>query len=152
MSLVYIGLGSNLGNRLANIKGAREELLMAGGFEIVKMSSVEETAPVDFLEQPSFLNQIILVKTDVSPEELLNLLQNIEKKLGRVKTIPKGPRIIDMDILLYDDLVLDSTGLTIPHPEIKNRDFILKHLLQINPGLADPSTGEAYSSVYDKGE
>lgn len=149
MSLVYIGLGSNLGNRLANITGAREELLKAGSFEIVKMSSVEETAPVDFLEQPAFLNQIILVKTEAAPEELLSLLQSIEKKMGRVKTIPKGPRIIDLDILLYNDLVLDSPALIIPHPEIKKRSFVLKHLLEINPRLTDPGTGERYSTVYD---
>ncbi len=149
MPLVCIGLGSNLGDRNSNIANARDELLNTGEIEIVKGSGIEETEPVDYLNQPLFLNQIILIKTELPPKILLKVLQKIEKKLGRTKTIPKGPRIIDLDILLYDDIIFNSRKLTIPHPEIKKRRFILKHLIEIEPCLADPLTGLLYSDIYN---
>lgn len=150
MSLVYIGLGSNLGDKRANLAKARDELLNIVHVEILKESIIEETEPVDYLDQPAFLNQIILIKTELNPENLLKMLKSIEKRLGRKKTIPKGPRIIDLDILLYDDLVFKSHRLTIPHPEIKNRIFILKQLVEINPSLLDPLTGNCYADFFKK--
>ncbi|MFH0974303.1 MAG: 2-amino-4-hydroxy-6-hydroxymethyldihydropteridine diphosphokinase [Spirochaetota bacterium] len=144
MSLVYVGLGSNLGDRAININKARLELLSKPDITFVKESSIEETDPVDYVNQPLFLNQIILVKTAIPPEKLLKIFKSIEKKLGRKKTILKGPRIIDIDILLYDDLIIKSQTLAIPHPEIKNRGFVLKHLLEIDANLIDPSTGIPY--------
>ena len=149
MPHVYLGLGSNLGNRSQNISNAHRELLLSGSFELLKVSTVEETAPVDYLEQPFFLNQVILVNTNIRPLKLLKTVKKIEKKLGRVKTIPKGPRIIDIDILLYGDYILNSGTLTIPHPEIKNRDFVLKHLIEITPDLIDPLTKKPYSGYYN---
>ena len=143
MALVYIGLGSNLGDRLSNLKRARTEIIN-NNFDIVKESSIEETDPVDFIAQPKFLNQVMLIKTEAAPAGLLQILKKIEKKLGRESTLPKGPRIIDLDILLYDDIILNTDYLTIPHPEIKNRKFVMKHLLEIDPGLADPATGVKY--------
>ncbi len=150
MSLAYIGLGSNLGSRSDTIRRACNELINTGDHFLIKVSSLEETAPVDFLEQPFFLNQIILIKTEADPEMLLKVLKGIEIKLGRKKGIPKGPRIIDMDILLYDDIVYRSPALIIPHPEIMNRKFILKHLLEIDPALVDPVTGIPYREIYEK--
>jgi 2-amino-4-hydroxy-6-hydroxymethyldihydropteridine diphosphokinase len=144
MSLVYIGLGSNLGDRSGNINKARLEILSMQDIKLIKESSIEETEPVDYLTQPLFLNQIILAKTVIPPEKLLKIFKSIEKKLGRKKVVLKGPRIIDLDILLYDDLVFKSHKLTIPHPEIKNREFVLKHLLEINGDLIDPLTGIPY--------
>ncbi|MCP4132989.1 MAG: 2-amino-4-hydroxy-6-hydroxymethyldihydropteridine diphosphokinase [bacterium] len=135
MSLVYIGLGTNLGDRYKNLEAAAACINRDPGIEIIKLSSQKETAPVDYLAQPFFLNQVILAKTAYEPEELLSILQKIEKELGKEVLFPKGPRIIDLDILLYDSIVYTSDRLTIPHPEIKNRAFIIEHLLELNPNL-----------------
>lgn len=147
MALVYIGLGSNLGDRRVNIAKACEELINTGDIELLKESSIEETDPVDYLNQPLFLNQIIIIKTELYPEKILKVVKLIEKKLGRKKTILKGPRIIDLDILLYDNIIYNSRNLIIPHSEIKNRTFILKHLVEINPSLIDPLTGISYADI-----
>jgi len=147
MANVFIGLGSNLDNRLDNIERAKKELIF-NGIEIIGASTIDNTKPVDFLNQPDFLNQVILVETGLKPNDLLKLLQKIEIKIGRKKVILKGPRIIDLDILLYEDIILDIEGLKIPHPEIKNRDFILKHLIEINPDITDPELKIMYKDVY----
>lgn len=148
MALVFIGLGSNLGDRLINIKNACKELLQNSNIFLVKSSSIEETDPVDYLDQQPFLNQIILVKTNILPDKLLKELKSIEISMGRKKTILKGPRIIDLDILLYDNTIQNTRELTIPHPEIKNRLFILKHLLELDPALTDPASGLLYRDIY----
>ena len=150
MSLAYIGLGSNLGDRLSNIEKAKDELVFISGIEIVQESAIEETEPVDFLNQPNFLNQVILIKTDISPIELLRILQDIEIKIGRKKIFSKGPRIIDMDILLYNNITMNTEQLRIPHPEINNRMFVLKHLLEIDRNLEEPGTGIQYWKIYNK--
>ena len=146
MHNAYIGLGTNLGNLQKNLKKAKI-LIMERKIEIKKESSILETKPVDFLDQPDFLNQIIEIETGYSPKELLDILKDIEKKMKRKKTIPKGPRIIDLDILLYDDIIFMSKDLIIPHSEIKNRKFILTHLIELNSGLRDPLSGEYYRSM-----
>lgn len=146
MARVYIGLGTNLGDRPANIKNAGLELIKHKDIDIIKESSIEETDPVDFIDQPKFLNQVILIKTVAAPTALLHLLKKIEKKLGRKTTFAKGPRLIDLDILLYDDIILKTGDLTIPHPEIQNRKFIVKHLIEIDPDIKDPVTGERYDT------
>ncbi len=144
MAVVYVGIGTNLGDRFENIKNAKSELFNTGLVDILDESTIDETEPVDLPDQPKFLNQIILIKTAILPEKLLIILKNIEKKLGRKKTIDKGPRTIDLDILLYDDILLNTADLKIPHPEIRNRGFIIKHLNELNPHLVDPVTGEKY--------
>lgn len=149
MPLVYIGLGTNLGDKNANIIQACSLLTSHEQINIVKSSAIEETEPVDYLDQPSFLNQIMLIETALLPAELLEYTQSIEIEMGRKKIIPKGPRIIDLDILLYGDQIIDLPELKIPHPEIKNRQFILKHLLEINPDLKDPVTGKEYKDIYE---
>ena len=146
MAAVYIGLGTNLGDRHRNLQIAKKELARTETITILHESSIEETEPVDYLDQPMFLNQVILAETELQPLRLLAILKKIEGKLGRERTIAKGPRTIDLDILLYDDMVIHSEELTIPHAEIKNRAFVLKHLAEISPALADPETGEMYKN------
>ncbi len=144
MPRVFIGLGSNLGNREENISKAKK-LLNDSGSAILKESSILETDPVIVLDQPKFFNQIIIIETELSPIKLLENLKSIEISIGRIKTIPKGPRIIDIDILLYNDHIIDKDKLRIPHPEIKNRKFILDHLAELDPDLTDPITGKKYT-------
>ena len=144
MSRVFIGLGSNLGDREANLQTALGMIAAAEGLTLKQVSSVLETEPVDYLDQPFFLNSMAVVETDLSPDELLKTLKDIELKMGRQKTIPKGPRVIDLDIILYGDLVLKSENLVIPHPERFNRFFIVRHLNELDPKLRDPVSGELY--------
>ncbi len=144
MPRVFIGLGSNLGNREENISKAKN-LLIDSGIKILKESSILETDPVIVLDQPKFLNQIIVIETVLSPVELLEKLKSTEISIGRKKSIPRGPRIIDIDILLYNNHIIEEYNLRIPHPEIKNRKFILDHLAELEPDLTDPITGKKYS-------
>ncbi len=150
MALVYIGLGSNIGERENYLSSAIGLIKTKASAVIVAESSILETKAVDFTEQPDFLNQVVLIRTDLEPVKLLEVLKEIEKELGRVRRFSKGPREIDLDILLYDDLVVHGSELEIPHPEIKNRWFILKHLVELNPELREPATGEKYSSYHLK--
>lgn len=149
MAFVFIGLGSNIGDGKDNLRRAAAEL-QREKLLLFKQSRIEETEPVDFLDQPVFNNQVILIETDKDPLSLLHLLKSIEKKMGRTASVLKGPRIIDLDILLYDKLILNIDELTIPHPGIKKRKFILKHLIEIDPDLTDPLTGELYREIYNK--
>ncbi|MFC1670057.1 2-amino-4-hydroxy-6-hydroxymethyldihydropteridine diphosphokinase [Spirochaetota bacterium] len=144
MAVAYIGIGTNIGNRQDNLKEAVEYLKSDSKVYVASSSSIKETEPVDYLDQPNFLNQIINIETEYSPEELLEALQAIENKMGRVKEIPGGPRIIDLDILLFDHIIFDSPYLTIPHREIKNRMFIIEHLIELNPELRDPLSKKKY--------
>lgn len=147
MATAYISLGSNLGDREDTIKKAIHHLSSIGSLTILKQSSLLETEPVDFLQQPFFLNKIIILETQLPPQNLLDTLKQAEIDLGRKKTFPKGPRSIDLDILLYDDLVLNTEDLIIPHPEIKNRKFILQHLVELDPELIDPVSGQKYKDL-----
>ncbi len=109
---------------------------------------VEETKPVDVFDQPDFINQVVLLETDIAPHGLLKILRGIESDMGRVRDVPKGPRVIDLDVLLYGSEIIDTGDLKIPHPEIVRRLFVLKHLLEMSPGLKDPVTGTPYREVY----
>ncbi len=147
MAIVYIGLGSNLGDRDKNLADAVRRLATTRSITLLKQSSVLETDPVDYRDQPRFLNTIIAVETSLPPHEILELTGEIETELGRRKTFSKGPRTIDLDILLYDNIILQNDDLTIPHPEIKNRRFIMQHLVELDPELADPVTGKKYRGM-----
>jgi 2-amino-4-hydroxy-6-hydroxymethyldihydropteridine diphosphokinase len=133
---VYLALGSNLGDRLANLKQAIAAL--SPQMEVKAKSSVYETPPWGYEDQPKFLNQVIKVKTYLDPEPLLKHLKRLEVALGRKETFPNGPRLIDMDILFYDDLVLNTGSLVIPHPRLHERGFVLLPLMDINPDLVHP--------------
>jgi 2-amino-4-hydroxy-6-hydroxymethyldihydropteridine diphosphokinase len=134
MSTVYLALGSNLGDRLQYIHRAIEEM-KDGGLKIAKLSTVIETDPVGGVVQGKYLNAVLKVSTDLSPEELLMITQAIERKLGRVKKYVNGPRVIDIDILLYDDIKLVTRQLLIPHPRMLTRSFVVQPLREIDPEL-----------------
>jgi 2-amino-4-hydroxy-6-hydroxymethyldihydropteridine diphosphokinase len=147
MAIAYIGLGSNLGDREKNIDNALQFLEARLPLAILKKSSTLETDPVDYIDQPRFINQVIRIETSLAPHDLLHALKQAEEELGRTRSIPKGPRVIDLDILLYDDRVVNSDELVIPHPGIKNRPFVLRHLVELDPELADPVTGTRYRDL-----
>ena len=133
----YLGLGSNLGDRETHLRKALSLLGDAG--EIIALSSVYETEPWGYAEQPSFLNMVCGFRTSLSPPELLALAQEVERRLGRVRTIRYGPRTMDVDILLYGDLVLDTPDLQIPHPRIPERAFVLAPLVEIASDMEHPT-------------
>ena len=126
---IFISLGTNLGNREENLQNAISELEQF--IKITQKSSIYETEPVGYKDQDWFLNMVIEGETALSPQELLKKTQNIEKKLGRTKTFKDGPRIIDLDILFYNSDQINEPNLTIPHPEIQNRSFVLTPLAEI---------------------
>lgn len=130
MHRIYLSLGSNLGKRQENIESAINHLKKENIF-IDKVSSFYETEPIGYKKQNNFYNVVVRGKTEFKPEELLEKIKEIEKKLGRQKTRRFGPRKIDIDILLYDNIKLSSKNLTIPHPEMKNRRFVLEPLQEI---------------------
>lgn len=138
MPTVYIALGSNVGDRENNLRQAAD-LLREVGVHITRLSSLYETEPVDFLDQPWFLNAVLCAETRLSPHELLSALRQSESHMGSNKPFPKGPRLIDLDILLYDDLTIDEPDLQIPHPRMLQRNFVLAPLAEIAPTLRHPS-------------
>ena len=130
MSVIYVGVGSNSGNREENIEKAFL-LMEENGIKILKRSSIIETDPVGGPLQGKFLNAVIKIETRLDPLGLLNLLQGIELKLGRVREIYHGPRTIDLDILMFDDVTMHTPELTIPHPRMFEREFVLMPLREI---------------------
>jgi len=134
--IVYLALGSNLGDRLANLKQAIAALTPQ--MEVQAKSAVYETPPWGYEDQPKFLNQVIKANTYLDPEPLLKHLKRLEIALGRKESFPNGPRLIDMDILFYDDLVLNAGSLVIPHPRLHERGFVLLPLMDINPDFVHP--------------
>jgi 2-amino-4-hydroxy-6-hydroxymethyldihydropteridine diphosphokinase len=133
---VYLSLGSNLGDRAANLKQAIASLRPQ--MDIKARSKVYETPPWGYTDQEKFLNQVVKVRTYVEPEPLLKHLKRLEIALGRTETFHYGPRLIDMDILYYDDLVLQTPILDIPHPHMHKRGFVLLPLMDIAPDLVHP--------------
>lgn len=136
---IYLGLGANLGDRMNNMRRALH--LLSEHMHIEKLSSVYETEPRGYLLQPRFLNAVCRGFTYLSPPDLLSLAKKIELSLGRSSDFPNAPRPIDIDILLYGDLVLQSPELTVPHPRIAERPFVLVPLAEIAPELVHPLTG-----------
>ena len=139
MKRVYIGLGSNLGDREEMLRRARE-LLTGAGIDILRASSLYETEPQDLPNQPWFLNQVVEAETNLFPLQLLNRALKIEKELGRRRTAIKGPRTIDLDILLYHRYVIDSPSLIVPHPRMHERRFVLAPMVELAPKLRHPVT------------
>ena len=137
MSIAYIGIGSNLGNREENCQKAIA-LLIEKNIKITKRSSLYEIEPWGVKEQPRFINMAVEIETNLEPAELLKVIKEIENSMGRRKGIRWGPRVIDLDVLLYDDLILKTGELEIPHPAIKDREFVLKPLSEIAPDKIHP--------------
>jgi len=135
--IVYLSLGSNLGDRRANFEAAMNALAGAG-ISANKVSSLYETEPKDFLEQPWFLNCAVEAETALAPLELLRALRGIEAQLGSKKEFAKGPRLLDIDILLYGEETIDSPELQVPHPRMLQRNFVLVPLAEIAPDLRHP--------------
>jgi 2-amino-4-hydroxy-6-hydroxymethyldihydropteridine diphosphokinase len=138
MPTAYIALGSNLGDRAANLRAA-VHLLDRFGVVVKKISSLYETEPVDYLDQPWFLNAALEATTELPPAGVLAALRQIEFQMGSSKPIPKGPRLIDLDILLYDAALIDTPTLQVPHPRMLQRNFVLAPLAEIAPNLRHPS-------------
>ena len=135
---VYLSLGSNLGDRKTILRAAIEAL-SAVNLRVIKMSSIYETEPKDFLDQPWFLNCVVEAETSLPPLELLRTLRGIEAQLGSKKEFAKGPRLLDIDILLYGEETVDLPELQIPHPRMLERKFVLAPLVEIAPRLRHPS-------------
>ena len=131
MTVSYIALGSNLNNPAQQLEIALQHISQIPHTRILKKSSVHETPPLGPPNQPNFMNQVISVETQLTAHELLFALQDIENKMGRVRKEHWGPRIIDCDILLFGDEIVNTPDLIIPHPEMMNRDFVLKPLAEI---------------------
>jgi 2-amino-4-hydroxy-6-hydroxymethyldihydropteridine diphosphokinase len=137
MPIVYIGIGSNLGNRQENCLKALG-LISAEAGSVTKRSSMHATRPWGAEDQPEFINMAAELVTEAGPQELLETLRKIEKELGREETYRWGPRVIDLDILFYDDLVIDTPDLRIPHPLMHLREFVLRPLSEIAPDRIHP--------------
>jgi 2-amino-4-hydroxy-6-hydroxymethyldihydropteridine diphosphokinase len=140
LTRAYVGLGANLGDREATIRRALELLGAEPGIEVVAVSTLRETEPVGYADQPAFLNGAAALDTELSPRALLDRLLAVEQELGRVRGAgPRfGPRTIDLDLLLYGSEVVDEPGLTVPHPRLAERSFALEPLCELDSGLSLP--------------
>jgi 2-amino-4-hydroxy-6-hydroxymethyldihydropteridine diphosphokinase len=146
--IVYLALGSNMGNRLANLKAAAANLTPQ--MAVKNRSSVYETPPWGFTAQPEFLNQVIMAETYLKPQALLSHLKRLETALGREPSFQNGPRLIDIDILFFDDLVVDTPPLVIPHPRMHERAFVLVPLAEIAPDLVHPVLNKPIHKLLDE--
>jgi 2-amino-4-hydroxy-6-hydroxymethyldihydropteridine diphosphokinase len=145
--LVYLSLGSNVGDREAQLQEARAKLAAVG--RVVAESSFYETEPVEFTQQPWFLNCVLALETSKTPQELIAAVLRIEVEMGRRRMQKKGPRTIDIDILLFDDTIVDSEELTIPHPTMHERRFVLEPLAEIAPELLHPVLKKTIRELLD---
>lgn len=145
---VYLALGTNLGDRLKNLQAALEAL--PPDVKVSAVSPIYETPPWGYLDQPEFLNQVLKGETDLEPLELLRSIKKMEADLGRLPGLRYGPRQIDLDILFFDELILESPELTIPHPRLAERAFVLVPLVDLAPDLCHPKTGETVRDLLDK--
>ena len=145
LTIAYLCLGSNQGNRKENLCHALA--LLSAKANLEEMSSVYETEPVGYKEQPLFLNLVCRITTDLPPDELLSFIKDIETEMGRIPSFPDAPRIIDIDILFYDNTIMETQNLTIPHPRLKDRAFVLIPLTEIAPDLIHPEEGKSIAQL-----
>ena len=145
---VYLSLGSNLGDRQANLRTAIGRLLELG--DVVEVSSLHETEPVEVTDQPWFLNCAVAVRTELMPREFLAGILAIEKSMGRVRAQPKGPRVIDIDILLFGAQTINTPQLTVPHPAMAERRFVLEPLAEIAPDVVHPKLKKTVRELLKK--
>ena len=145
MATAYIGLGSNLGDRMATLRTAIERFESLG--RVTSVSSLYKTEPVGYLEQPSFLNAVIALETALTPADLLHALLGIERDLGRARSFPNAPRTLDLDLLLVDNVILDTPELTLPHPRQHGRAFVLVPLAEIAPQVVHPGSGKTMQEL-----
>ncbi|WP_347321534.1 2-amino-4-hydroxy-6-hydroxymethyldihydropteridine diphosphokinase [Rossellomorea sp. RS05] len=150
MYTAYISLGSNIGDREAYLEKAIQILGSHGKIEVKRLSSIYETEPVGYTDQGEFLNMVIAVQTSLRPETLLHQCLQVEFDLGREREFKWGPRIIDLDVLLYEQETIENADLLIPHPRMQERAFVLIPLLEIAPGLEHPSFGAPLENLLDE--
>ena len=143
----YIGFGSNLGNRLSNCRNAIEALAALPFCSLLKTSSFYETSPVGLVEQPAFINGVVMLETTKDAHWLLGQMLEIEKTFGRIRTLKWGPRSIDLDLLFFDDQIIDTPGLSVPHPSLHERRFVLEPLNEVAPDLRHPSLGKSVADL-----
>lgn len=145
MTLIYLALGTNLGDRLENLHQA--VLALAPPVRVLRLSPLYQTAPWGYRDQPDFLNQAVEAETELEPQALLEHLKEIERRMGRQKTIRYGPRSIDLDILFYGQQVIDLPGLVIPHPRLHERAFVLAPLADLAPAFVHPLLRQTVSQL-----
>ena len=145
--ITYLALGTNLGERLENLRAAL--LAFEPDIHVLAESRVYETEPWGYADQPAFLNMAVRAETELTPRELLDRLKELEASLGRVPNFRNGPRLIDLDILFYNDLQLDAPGLVIPHPRLQERAFVLVPLVDVAPALVHPLLGRSMAELVE---
>ena len=144
---VYLSLGSNIGDRAANLNAAINRLRTLG--KVIQVSSLYETEPVEFTAQPWFLNCAVELETEKTPQDLMAAILEIEQQMGRKRTQKKGPRSIDIDTLLFGDSIVETKGLTIPHPALQERRFVLEPLAEIAPDVRHPRLKQTIQKLRD---
>lgn len=149
MPIAYIGLGSNLKDRMRNLSEATELIEENSKIKVLKRSSVYQTEPVGVKDQPDFLNMVLEVETALSPSELLDFLQDVEKKMRRKRERKWGPRNIDLDLLLYENKVMSSAKLTLPHPRMHLRKFVLIPLAEIAKDKVHPTLKKSITELFE---
>ena len=147
MTLAYVGLGANLGPREITLLRAVDLLAETEGVEVRAVSQLRETEPVGVVDQPLFLNGAAVLDTSLSPRELLDRLLEIERELGRVRDVRWGPRVVDLDLLVYGDRQIDEPGLRVPHPRLHERRFALEPLAELDPELDVPGLGRVENAL-----
>lgn len=148
MKTIYLSLGSNIGDRESNLQAAIDRL-PAAGIRALRVSPIYETEPVDYTDQRWFLNLVIEAETGLLPLQLLSATARIERDLGRIRAVPKGPRTLDIDILLYGNAVVQTPTLEIPHPRMAERRFVLAPLADLAPDLRHPVTHHTVAQMLD---
>ena len=153
----YISIGSNIGNTIENCKKGLSSLGETKGIQLKRLSKFYKTEPVDYLDQAWFINAVIEISTSLEPVQLFNCLKFIEKEAGRIEDkLRFGPRILDLDIIFYDNVILKTNNLEIPHPRMHNRRFVLRPLCDINPNLIHPvfqrTVKDLLHNLNDKGQ
>jgi|SRR5665213_295128 len=145
MTTVYLALGSNIGDSQANISQAIE--LLGDSVKQIKQAPIYASKAVGYTNQPDFLNTALTGQTDLEPQDLLAFIKDVEHNIGRTATFHHGPREIDIDIIFYGDAIINTPTLTIPHPDFRNRDFVLKPLSDLKPDLMDPVSHKTVSHL-----